>query len=44
MKNELIEVSTLMAGKFVSGNLDKDKQNEIIDDIIKEMGDVNWLN
>ncbi len=44
MKKEIIEISTVMASKFVSSNIDEVKQSEMIDDIIKEMGDVQWLN
>ena len=44
MKQQMIEVSTLMASKFVAVSLDEQKHNEIIDEIIKEMGDVQWLN
>lgn len=43
MKTQMIDVSTLMASKFVALSIDEAKQNEIIDDIIKEMGDVQWL-
>ncbi|PHV69860.1 ATP synthase F0 subunit B [Sporanaerobium hydrogeniformans] len=43
LKKEMIEVSTIMASKFVSASIDETKQNEMIDDIIKEMGDVQWL-
>lgn len=43
MKTQLIDVSTLMASKFVALSIDENKHQEIIDDIIKEMGDVQWL-
>ena len=43
MKTQMIDVSTLMASKFVALSLDEAKQNEIIDEVIKEMGDVQWL-
>lgn len=44
MKQQMIEISTLMASKFVTASLDEAKHNQIIDEIIKEMGDVQWLN
>ncbi len=44
MKKEMIELSTIMAGKFVSASIDDTKHTELIDNIIKEMGDVQWLN
>lgn len=44
MKDEMIEVATLMAGKFVASAMDDAKQKELITEIIDEMGDVQWLN
>lgn len=44
MKQQMVEVSTMMASKFVAVSIDEQKHNEIIDEIIKEMGDVQWLN
>lgn len=43
MKTQMIDVSTLMASKFVAISIDENKHQEIINDIIKEMGDVQWL-
>ncbi|MDA3733367.1 F0F1 ATP synthase subunit B [Niameybacter massiliensis] len=43
MKQEMIEVATLMASKFVAESMSADKQNALVDDMIKEMGDVQWL-
>ena len=43
MKTQMIDVASLMAGKFVATSIDEAKQNEIIDEVIKEMGDVQWL-
>lgn len=43
MKEEMIEVATLMASKFVETSMTESKQNELIDEIITEMGDVQWL-
>lgn len=44
MKKEMIEVSTMMAERVVAASIDETKHNAIIDEIIKEMGDVQWLN
>ncbi|MGL4736738.1 MAG: F0F1 ATP synthase subunit B [Cellulosilyticaceae bacterium] len=44
MKEEMIEVASLMASKFVSTSMDESKQHQLIDEIITEMGDVQWLN
>lgn len=43
MKAEMIEVAGLMASKFVAASMDENKQNELVDEMIKEMGDVQWL-
>ncbi|OON95133.1 MAG: ATP synthase F0 subunit B [Candidatus Epulonipiscioides saccharophilum] len=43
MKDEMINVATLMASKFVKSELTHEKQEEIITEIIDEMGDVSWL-
>lgn len=44
VKQEIIGVATVMAGKFVEGSMDADKQAELIDETLKEMGDSTWLN
>lgn len=43
MKKEMIEVATMMASQFVAANMDATKQTEMIDQIISEAGDVQWL-
>ena len=43
MKKEMIEVASIMASKFVASSMDDAKQNELIDQIINEAGDVQWL-
>ncbi len=43
MKQQMIEVSTMMASKFVASTMDEAKHQDMINDIIKEMGDVQWL-
>lgn len=43
MRKEMIEVATMMASQFVVANIDDAKQTEMIDKIISEAGDVQWL-
>lgn len=43
IKKEIIMVSTMMAGKIVSASIDEAKQDELIEDAIREMGDKTWL-
>lgn len=43
VKNEIIGVASVMAGKIVSSSLDEAAQNQLLDDTLKEMGDKTWL-
>ncbi|NLI89417.1 MAG: F0F1 ATP synthase subunit B [Epulopiscium sp.] len=43
MKKEMIEVATIMASQFVASSMDATKQEELINQIIDEAGDVQWL-
>ena len=43
LKKEIIEISSIMAGKFVSASIDETKHHEMINEVIREMGDVQWL-
>lgn len=43
MKKEMIQVATSMASKFIESSMDEAKQNELINQIIDETGDVQWL-
>lgn len=44
VKQEIISVATVMAGKFVESSMDEKKQANLIDETLKEMGDSTWLN
>lgn len=44
VKVEIIKVATCMASKIVEASIDEAKQNELIDETLKEMGDETWLN
>lgn len=44
LKKEMIDISTMMASKFVSASIDEKQHQALIDELIKEMGDVQWLN
>ena len=43
MKQEMISVAAAMAGKVIEVSLDEDKQSQLIEDTLKEMGDETWL-
>ena len=42
VKQEMIEVASAMASKFVAASLDEKKQQELIDETLNEMGDNTW--
>ena len=42
VKQEMITVAAAMAGKFVSSSMDPAKQDALIDETLKEMGDETW--
>ncbi len=44
MKQEMVQVATLMAGKFVSNSLDEQTQAQLVADTLKDMGDDTWQN
>ena len=43
VKQEIISVASIMAGKIVASSLDDKKQSQLIADTLKEMGDETWL-
>ncbi len=42
MKAEIIEISTLIATKYVSNNIDESTQNRLFDEVIESLGDTSW--
>lgn len=43
MKQEMISIASLMAGKVVAASIDTNIQNSLIDETLKEMGEQTWL-
>lgn len=43
MKQEMISIASLMAGKVVSASIDTSIQDSLIDETLKEMGEQTWL-
>lgn len=43
VKQEIISVATLMAGKVISANLTQDDQEKLIQETLNEIGDETWL-
>ena len=44
VKQEMISVASIMAGKFVAASMDEKQQAQLIEDTLKEMGDKTWQN
>jgi F-type H+-transporting ATPase subunit b len=43
MKQEIIDVAVLMAGKIIATQIDEKEQEQFIDQTLQEMGDKTWL-
>ena len=43
VKKEIVSVASLMAQKVVSVSIDAEKQDALIEETLKEMGDSTWL-
>lgn len=43
MKQEMISIAQVMAGKVVTASIDTSIQNSLIDETLKEMGEQTWL-
>ena len=44
MKRQIIELSTILTMRYISGAIDSDHQNKLFDDIIQEMRVAKWQN
>ena len=44
MKQEMISVAAMMAGKVVAANINTEIQADLVDDTLKEMGEATWQN
>lgn len=42
MKQEMIAIASVMAGKMIAGNIDEVKQAQLIDEALNEIGDDTW--
>ena len=43
MKQEIISIASMMAGKVVAASIDTNVQDNLIEETLKEMGDSTWL-
>lgn len=42
IKIQIIEISSLLASKFISKNIDENEQNQLIDKVIADLEEVKW--
>ena len=42
LKQEVVSIATMMAGKMVAVSIDEETQNQLLLDTLKEMGDDTW--
>ena len=42
LKQEVVAMATLMAGKVVAASIDEKISDQLIEDTLKEMGDDTW--
>lgn len=43
MKQEMVSVAAMMAGKAVGASMDDKIQDSLVDETLKEIGDNTWL-
>lgn len=44
VKKQMIAVSTVMAGKVIAASIDQAKQEELLEETLKDIGDKTWQN
>ena len=44
IKQEIVSVASVMAGKLVGASIDTARQNSLIEETLKEMGEDTWQN
>ncbi|MBQ8857281.1 MAG: F0F1 ATP synthase subunit B [Lachnospiraceae bacterium] len=42
LKQEVVAIATMMAGKMIAVSIDEETQNQLLSDTLKEMGDDTW--
>ena len=43
IKKQIIEVSSIMASKFVAVSINQSQQDKLVDEVISDLGEVKWL-
>ncbi len=42
LKGQVVEISTLMASKYIAAAMDANTQNKLLNEVISELGEVKW--
>lgn len=42
IKKQIIEVSSLVASRFIASSMDEATQNKLVDEVISDLGEVKW--
>lgn len=43
MRKQMIEISSLVASRYISTNIDQTTQSRLLDEVIADLGDTTWL-
>jgi len=43
MKRQIVEISSLIANRYIDEKIDEKTQNRLLDEAIKDLGDATWL-
>ena len=44
MRAQIIDISSIIAEKYIVQNIDEATQNKLLDEVISDLGDATWLN
>ncbi len=44
VKQEMVKIASVMAGKIITSNIDETKQSQLIEEALNEIGDDTWQN
>lgn len=44
MRGQIVEISTLIATRYVESAINEEAQNKLLDEVISDLGDATWLN
>lgn len=44
IKTQIVEISTLLAGRYITTSADTNTQNRLLEEMIEDLGDAEWIN